>query len=231
MHRMDGNMVSAAETLQTLAQMYLFKGELDRAEALLVESNTFFQEIGQNQNAAEGICDLGAIALLRGEYDKAIEFFKESLALDEERQARFSISINLRNIGIAFLRKGDYRQAQAYLGKALTRSREIKYEEGMAFSLAMLAASMVRSIEAGTEREQKRQAAILAGAAEGLFTSAGYVVIHITPPYQAEYDLNMAIVRDALDEAPLEQAWEEGRALSLDNAVNLALSMLGPPAN
>ena len=69
-----------------------------------------------------------------------------------------------------------------------------------------------------------RRAAVLLGAAERLREEAGAGMLAIE---RAEYDSRLTLVRESLDTADFERAWAEGRAMSTDDAVTLARSVVG----
>jgi len=73
-------------------------------------------------------------------------------------------------------------------------------------------------------QEKPAMAARLLGAAEVLRESLVDVMM---PEEQEEYDVNVAALREVMDLGALEEAWQAGRGLDLDSAVNLALSTGG----
>src|SRR5437868_12977823 len=67
-----------------------------------------------------------------------------------------------------------------------------------------------------------REAAQIFGAAEVVFEAAGRLPVAIG---KVEYDADLTALRSHLDEPTLEQAMVEGRAMSLDEAIELALQI------
>ena len=72
---------------------------------------------------------------------------------------------------------------------------------------------------------QPKQAVQLIGAAEAIIAT---VDGRLDPADQNDLDRTVASLRDALDEDVFTAAYEEGRALSLDAAVELALEQTTP---
>ena len=66
---------------------------------------------------------------------------------------------------------------------------------------------------------QPERAARLFGAAELLYEAS---VTRLEYPDQVEYDRNVAAVRAQLDEATFAAAWAEGRAMTLEQAIDYA---------
>ncbi|HEX9922142.1 MAG TPA: hypothetical protein VGD99_05735, partial [Anaerolineae bacterium] len=61
----------------------------------------------------------------------------------------------------------------------------------------------------------------LFGAAEILYENS---VVRLEYADQVEYDRNVAVVRAQLDEATFAAAWAEGRAMTLEQAVDDAMT-------
>jgi DNA-binding CsgD family transcriptional regulator len=71
----------------------------------------------------------------------------------------------------------------------------------------------------GTNSDQHLSAARLLGAAEALRQRIGAVRFTI---YAADYDANVALLRNSLGEAEFDTAWAEGAALSAEEALAYA---------
>jgi hypothetical protein len=109
---------------------------------------------------------------------------------------------------------GDVQTAQAFHTQSLTIGREIAYYKGIVACLEAAAGLAV-------VRQQPDRAARLCGAAESLRALAG----HLRSPFdQADLQATLAAARAALGPEAFAAAWDEGRALSLDQAVEYASS-------
>ena len=73
---------------------------------------------------------------------------------------------------------------------------------------------------------QTQRAARLYGAAASLREAIGSP---LGPLGQAEMDRDVAAIRASLGEPAFAQAWAEGRALTLEQAIDDALSREAPP--
>jgi hypothetical protein len=96
-------------------------------------------------------------------------------------------------------------------------NREVDHRQGVASCLAAFA--RVAAVSGNMIR-----AAQLSGASDALLTE---VATPLYQPDRIEYDLNMEIVRSELDDAAVAAAWTEGHAMSLEQAVALALGPSG----
>ena len=104
--------------------------------------------------------------------------------------------------------------------ESLTVQRELNAWEHIAESLEALAGVAQVWAEPG-------EAARLFGVAEALREAMG---APLPPSDRKEYDRDEAAVRTALGEEASATAWAEGRAMTLEQAIELALEELESPA-
>jgi hypothetical protein len=140
---------------------------------------------------------------------------EESLAMRRELGDPFGIAISLTNLGDVACAEADWVSARALYQEALPIWRELGGKLGIAFSLeglAAVAASLGSSL----------RAARIWGAAERLRTEIGSP----SPPNERpHYDQRVIASRVALgDDAAFDRAWQEGRAWTLEQAIELALA-------
>ena len=128
------------------------------------------------------------------------------------------LSLPLRNLAVAAFRQGDYDRAAALLEESLIVLRELGEKQFITRSLEYLAA--VASMQGDLER-----AARLFGAGEALREAAGASVL---PFYHADYERGVAAARAGLDERSFAAAWERGRAMTLEEAIEYALGAQEP---
>jgi tetratricopeptide (TPR) repeat protein len=156
----------------------------------------------------------GTLAHDQGEYEAACAFHQESLAIRREIGNRQGIAASLDNLGNVARVQGEYEAAWALYEECLAIFRELGDRRSIAGSLESLA-------HLATEQAQPRRAATLIGAAEALREVLG---APLPPNYQEEYDRSVAATRQALDEEAFAAAWEQGRALTWEEAIDFALN-------
>jgi non-specific serine/threonine protein kinase len=118
------------------------------------------------------------------------------------------------------LSQGAYERATALLEEALLLSRDIGTRELLALGLESLAWVAAAS-------GQSRRAARLCGAAEALREVLG---VPLSPAQRTGHDQAVQAMRATLGEEAFAAAWAAGRALSLEQAVALALECGGDNA-
>jgi hypothetical protein len=114
---------------------------------------------------------------------------------------------------------GDLADARANQDETLCLRAEAGDRRGVSVTLRNLA-----GIEKHSGRPQR--AACLLGASEAIRESIG--AAH-NPSMVPEFEQLLAGVRDALGEPAFSQAWDAGRALSIEQAVALALEDTASP--
>jgi DNA-binding CsgD family transcriptional regulator len=134
--------------------------------------------------------------------------------------------ITAGNLGHVALRLGDLQQARAALLESLGLAHEIHspYITTIAQALVGLSSVILAEVHDPYEALYRDlrgigQAARLLGLAAGMLESRGWT---LQPFDQPEFDKNVAIARDRLGEEAFTAAWEEGRAMSLEQALELA---------
>jgi non-specific serine/threonine protein kinase len=115
--------------------------------------------------------------------------------------------------GVLVSYQGDYASARAYFEESLTIQREIGDRSGISFSLEAFASLAAR------ESRSERAAALLAGA-EALREEIG---VPIAPHEREQRDRDLSEARQALGEEAFTSAWERGRAMTMEQAIEYAL--------
>ncbi len=196
------------------------EGDYARGTTLWEESLALAREAGDTFRVGTTLCNLGYAALLRGENERATTVGEEALAVARDLGSA-GVEIvpeTLVNLGLAALGQDKLERAAAALEEALTTSRNmgrrptvINALEGMA-SLAAAMGDAARS-------------ARLWGAAEAAREATG---IALPPGDRALHEPYLAAARSGIAEAAWEAALADGRAMSLEEASDYALSREEP---
>jgi predicted ATPase/DNA-binding SARP family transcriptional activator/DNA-binding CsgD family transcriptional regulator len=193
-------------------------GDLERAKELYEEGIVLSREIGYGAILARFLLSLGYTLLLEGEYERGAALNEEAAALLRERGYKGgSLELVLDNLGWAALLQGDHERARISYEESLILSKELGNMGNASDSLEGMAC--ISAAEAASE-----QAARLFGAAEALREAVGY---HHTPEEDALLAPYLAMARSRLDEAAWEATWAEGQAMSMEQAIEYALSEEG----
>jgi predicted ATPase/DNA-binding SARP family transcriptional activator/DNA-binding CsgD family transcriptional regulator len=200
------------------------EGDHARGATLWEESLALAREAGDDYSVGMSLTNLGHVALLQRDFERVKALSEEALALaDELGSAGVEIApSNLLNLGLAALGLGEHERAMGPFEEALAMSQDmgrtpqvIEVLEGMA-SLAGAIGKAARS-------------ACLWGAAETAREVTGISVF--TPDEWTLHEPHMASARSQLGEPAWDESLAEGRVMSLEEAVEYALSDGGPDAS
>ena len=242
-----------AWVLTGLGGIALSQGNDLQSSVRYEESLTLYRELGDKGGIAWALHALGEIAIDQGDNQRAAELFRESLALSQDVGAKALIAWALSGLGTVALSEGDNEEATVYYERALAIYREyghkphiawlitnlgnlaivqrhleqaaIFLEEGIALyqdlgDKAGIAYVLVGFAGLAATQGQPKKAARLWGAVE---TLEGSGTEALYPIERSRYDRYMAATRAQLDEATFAAAWEAGRALTLEQAIEEAL--------
>lgn len=146
----------------------------------------------------------------RGDYGTARTLHEEGLAIQRELKNKLGIAWSLNSLGKVAYDQGDPALARTLYAESVSSQRELGDRRGAASSLEGLAAVMLA-------QEEVRHAVRLWGTAQALRESIG------SPQplnARASYVQQVEQARFALGEAAFAAAWEEGRALTWEQAVD-----------
>jgi predicted ATPase/class 3 adenylate cyclase len=185
----------------------------DDRTALYVESLTIFRELGDKRGIALSLKNLG-LTSSQGDYAAARALHEESLTIFRELGDKRGIASSLCCLGNLASDQGDYAVARPLHEESLTIHRELGAKYGIASSL-----------DAFADMAQKEQQAIRAVRLWEAATALHEVIGARREPADLEkHEEWMAQIREALGEESFLAACAEGRAMTLEQAVALALA-------
>jgi tetratricopeptide (TPR) repeat protein len=156
--------------------------------------------------------NIGFLALLQGRVDEARPALEEALALQREVGDRWMIGNALNNLGNVARDQAAYGEARALYAESLAIYRVLGDKCALAYLLEDTA--RLAALEG-----QPHRALCLAAAA---WTLRAEIRAPLTDSEAAQLEGALAPAREALGDAA-QAAWAEGLALSLPEAMSLAL--------
>jgi predicted ATPase/DNA-binding SARP family transcriptional activator/DNA-binding CsgD family transcriptional regulator len=188
------------------------QGDYGRARALLGDALALARRVRDQQLISICLTDLGITAMYTGE-EEAESLFQEAVVLQRELGQKENIAAALRVLGLVRMNRGDHERARALLKESLALSKELGHK-------LYAAAALNAAASVAVSRGEVERAARLFGAAEMLHEAIGSP---LPPSERALFEPHLAIARSWLGEATWERVWEEGRAMTLEEAVSYAL--------
>ena len=211
----SGDRHAASWALQYLGRVALGRGDYLRALARFEEGLAAARDVGDKLSIARSLGYLGRAARMQGDDAKAVGMLQESLGLCRDIGDRLGAAWALGNLGRLALTRKEYQRATALFEENLALCRDLDgRERRVIYALQHLG---VVAAELG----QPARAARLFGAADGLRQAARRP---LSPRDRAEYDQQLEAVRRALGDGPFATAVAAGQALSIDQAIDYALT-------
>jgi predicted ATPase/DNA-binding SARP family transcriptional activator len=189
------------------------QGDRATSRALLEQSLPIWRELKETFRMSAVKSALGDIALSEQDYEKAERLYEESITLGRDADSVFPHPYPLRRLAYLVMRRGDLDRAIALCQESLRLNLDIRDQRA-------IAACLITFASAARAQGQFARAARLFGAAEEILIT---IAAPLLPADRDEYERNVNALREQLGAAELTAAWNEGRALTLEQAVDNAL--------
>jgi non-specific serine/threonine protein kinase len=217
--RFAGYRVDEAIALRFLARVALMQEAHPTARALAEESETLARAVGDEWALCHSLTALQQVALRQGELSTARRFLEESLPLARRIGEFWVLPLSLDELALVAIAEGQYSEARTALRESLLLRQDEGSRSGIVYSLASIASL------AAAESEPRR-AIHLASAAARLGEAIG---VRLNPMEQALVDQWLVPLQHTLGQDAFRSAWEAGRAMSDEQALELALAATQTP--
>jgi len=211
-----GDKSGIAVSIHNLGLLEYNKGNNELAQKLNEESLALRKELGDKLGIAESLNNLGNVFSNQEKFEQAAKFFEESLELFKKLHEKQGISKSLKNLGILSFNLKNHELALKYFSESLELSREMGDKSDIAESLIGFAGILC-------ENNNLTCSVKLLGAAETALKNIG-VVLEIDKQNLKEKIINE--VRGKISDEEFEKYIEEGKSLSIEEAVRLTVQGL-----
>jgi len=218
LRRAEGNLRYQAVSLHNLGEVCFRMGRFEDARTFNEESLALRRQVGDLMGIADSLNALGMVATRMGDLAAARAFHEESLLSRQERDDPMGISESLHNLAAIDAREGRLERARASYAESLAIRRRLGDRLNIADCLESIALLAARAGAAGRAGEAERAASLL-GAVAALREE---IESPAAPVRRGEIETAVTGLRTALGAAEFERAWERGRGLGLDSAIDLA---------
>jgi tetratricopeptide (TPR) repeat protein len=203
----------AARVLGALAWLSVWQGHYSEAEALARESVDCARATGDRRLLFSSLGNLALALRRQGQLTAARELLEQALAVARELGTPWETGSVLKEIGRAECDEEHHDLAQKHFAEGITILHRLGNLPGVIDSLEGLA-----GVAAATAAP--RRAARLWGATDALRNEIGNVR---SVDESLAYERGVKPLRAILVGEAFDQAWNEGRAMTLDDAVRYAL--------
>ncbi|HKV41966.1 MAG TPA: tetratricopeptide repeat protein [Blastocatellia bacterium] len=203
-----------SEAQWMLGNCFVGQAKYAEAEAQLKKSLRLKRVTGDSWSIAGILNDLALAVQYSGDPESAVESYQESLSIYRSLRDQFGTAIVMNNMADLFAMSGECQRARGLAREALELSLIIREGRLMLTAMETLAGVACKMGQWG-------RALRLAAAARRWRNAAGLV---IPPAFGAVVESMVARAREELDPEEATAAWEEGAAMSEEEAVSYALS-------
>ena len=211
--RAAGDEVESAATLNVLAGIAMDLGELEQSGSLYAQGLEVARRVDDEALNARLLTNSAIHAALNGDFDRSMALSDEGRALCRRRGDVLGEANALMNLGTAAAEAGDPERAQRALVEAAALYRSL----GNQFQIGACVESLAETALVSGEPER---ATLLWAAAAAANEDVGRVAM---PPAEvARYDGLLARARRALGDERFIAIWAAGRALSLDDVIEMS---------
>jgi MalT-like TPR region len=218
--RETGDRQRIAETLHHLAFTRFLQGDDEAASSLAEEGLSTYRELDNSSGIGLCLSLLGHLAFWEGDLVRARALAEAGVALAREARSGVHLSYGLSVLGHVARADRDFAAAETHYRDALA-----VFQQRTAAGDWMRTTSFLLGL-AGlwVEWGRAHEAAHLFGATEGWLKAMGMPVPWMPP---LGYERDEAAAREALGEEAFADAWAEGQAMTLEQAVEYALLETG----
>ena len=213
--RLLTDQIAIARCLHNLASVVKVRGDYARAIWALEEASDIFERMGERSGAAWSINQMGDVKCASGEMAKARQCYERAQAAFRDAHDPWGSARSLADLGCIELAEGRLNEARAALRESLEIFEGLQHRRGVARVLAEYATLALAAGEAAA-------ALRLAAAAARIRKQ---IDVLLPPDEQACLEKTVQSAKALLHVSQSEQAWTEGTAMSLEEAIMYAMRL------
>ncbi len=191
--------------------------EIQQSIGLAQESLVVFRELGDKPEMALTLNILGELRRVEGDYASAKQYYEACLEIVKETGERIREAMQYDNLGVIAIHQNQLQLAEKLIEQALIISKEIDNNYNLAIHISALAGL-------ATGLGYPKKAARLLGAAYAAMELLG---VNQQPADQVEVDRFTDEAQQALGVEEFSQAWRKGLEMTIQEAIDYALSDAG----
>jgi predicted ATPase len=229
-------------------------GDFDKAVHLLERGLAISREIGDGERAGMALIDLGHAMRDMGKTEEVIPNFSKALSLFQELGDTRGMLYSYYQLATTYMQRRDLTKARSFWEHGLELARKINDKSFIAWGLEGLADTAILESQAGQAKMlhveslksklevmdkpgipysfeglaqaaalegKSEHAAVLWGAAEQLRMLLN---LPMDPSREDIYTSLIPTAREQIGDEVFDKAWKEGRAMSLPEAIEFALT-------
>jgi predicted ATPase/class 3 adenylate cyclase len=209
-----GDRAFEGRLLNQVGTLALDEGQYELARQLYTESLQLRRETGNADGEASILNNLGELDRILGNHAEARELIKASITI--RRTIGQPVIVEEINLACVTCHLGDIDAAARYLVQGLATERT----SGRGTSPHLIATWLAAWVGLACAEGKSLRVARLSGVVDALLKA---MRVHLERPDRAEYVRNVVVARRQITRAEWEAAWEEGHAMSIEQAIEYAM--------
>jgi predicted ATPase/DNA-binding CsgD family transcriptional regulator len=220
--REAGDRTGTTWALSLLSDLAAHRGDYEQARAIAHEALAISRELGDKTQITRILGGLGEFALREGNLEQAGAVLQECLALCRETGDKQRLSRALNLMGLTVALQGDRERATELCRESVVVARELGDKIDIAACISGWAQALL-AMGGARDTESNSRAAQLLSLADALGTPSGnrWELMRRT-----QFNEAVAAARLALGDKAFSSAWKKGHALSIDEAIGIAVEPL-----
>lgn len=210
-----GDRWSALYVRHALVELAQRRHNLDEATELCRQVLNDARDLGDIRVEAFSLMQLGQVAYSQGKWSEAITYLEDAIALQGTNNYFLDLISSFNSLGDIFLAQGEPRRAADSYRQAATNAQRIANQEGIVSSLEGLARVLW-----GTDQSVETPVRWLAAST----VWREQAKVQRLPTNQQQYKAFLAQMEAHFSSERFTQLWDEGLALSLEEALVEALA-------
>ncbi|HVP22071.1 MAG TPA: tetratricopeptide repeat protein [Anaerolineaceae bacterium] len=199
--------------LWNLAEIHLRQGKYEEGAPLLIVCLEQARRLGDRFFEAVSQTRLGLVSLQRADYNEGTRLFNLGLDLGRQIGSDWIVADAKVNLGYASLLTGEFQKAEKILKESLELFLALGERGDLVMNLERLAQSHLL--------QSRYKTAVRLLSAAGAWRAANNEPV--PPDYCRELEYAQAYLRTQLGVEEYTRVWNEGQAITLENAVEAAL--------
>jgi len=198
----------------SLGDWAILQDDYATARRYFLEALEGRRQLGTRWIIVAGLWQVANIMRLQGDYPQAEPMYAEALALARALGDQRSEAHIAQELGAVAIHLSDVERATTLLAESLVSFR--KWADPLGIARCLLGFADLREVHGHME-----QTARVLSFVESWLQSNQVQLVHFD---RSNYERGVTAARFQLDEASFATAWAEGRALTMDQAIELAMS-------
>ena len=205
--------------LNTMRHIHTVNGNNEQLQEVQAESRRLELEAGVPSNPAAIERDLSTELFMQGNMEAAVEHAEKAFKLFEEQNDKYDLTFFISDVAHTLRQSGNLEKALSYYKRSIVRWQDFGHRAAVAHQLECFALIALA-------QEKYERAALLFGHAENLRKISNSLR---TPAEQMEFEGAKSRLSSHMGEAEFTEAWERGRNLTMEQAIEKALEEVGEP--